>query len=79
MIFDFRSGEGGSVPNWIPGTFNDCISKQNVFFFKTRSFGDMFSCLEPETVAEAVLFIVEQMDHAVISEINLTANTKIKE
>ena len=54
-------------------------SVSKTFFLQKRSFGDMFSCLEPETVAEAVLFIVEQMDHAVISEINLTANTKIKE
>ncbi|XP_023337823.1 uncharacterized protein LOC111708620 [Eurytemora carolleeae] len=54
-----ESGDGGSVPDWIPGNFDECI--------------------KPETVAEAVLFIVEQMEHADISEINVTANTKIKE
>ncbi len=57
---------------------NASVSKTSILY-KTRSFDDKFSCLEPETVAEAVLFIVEQMEHADISEINVTANTKIKE
>ena len=38
MIFDFRSGDGGSVPDWIPGTFDECISKQNFYFILNKIF-----------------------------------------